>query len=288
MPNVTGEIEDPVRAERERRFRQKQNAVKQLEALEQKPGKLQRPVFFVPGWRDEGNVCWMKPYSKGYTALAEWLPRVVKNPELAEYITFTEEESKSCPSFLDFGEILKGKIWDSVGKQKDFDVVGHSMAGLDTIAAITSPNQPLRRARRLVTVGTPHQGSELGEFGTQFIKAPKHIILQGVNLDPDQLPIQMINHMEVRQELLENVEHLYCLMGTRDMAVMGSGRFNKEGLSPKLYAEKVTTVEIEGARHSSALGITQDVRTILCVATVLLDLELDKPQQNYGYIYKSA
>jgi pimeloyl-ACP methyl ester carboxylesterase len=285
VPTLLKPAVDPVRAERERRRLQRRNALEALMALERAPGMLKRPVFFVPGWRDEGNVCWKQPYAHGDTAMAEWLPRSVKNTGHVTYITFTEQESVRCSSFFDFGNLLRHKIWDTIGKRRAFDIVGHSMGGLDAIAAITHPHEPMRHAHHLITVGTPHQGSELGEIGTKLVRMPKHHQLQGINLDPDQLPIQLLNRPKVRQCLLENITHLHCLLGTRDLAVMRSGRFNPEEIPQSLYEHKVSTTIIEGARHSQALGITQDVRTILKIMQVLLDLPIEAPQRNYGYIH---
>ena len=74
-------------------------------------------------------------------------------------------KSRSCKSFFDFGDILKDKIHKRIGKRKHFDLVGHSMGGLDSVAAITDEEQTLKHVNKLITVATPHQGSELGEIG---------------------------------------------------------------------------------------------------------------------------
>lgn len=75
-------------------------------------------------------------------------------------------------------------------------------------------------------------------------------------------------------------------MGTRDQAVMRGARFNKVGIDQKLYEKRVEILEIDGATHSQKYGITQDPRTILAVLRILLDIELEKPKYNYGYLYK--
>lgn len=267
---------------------QRQNATGKLEKLIENKLELKRPVFFIPGWTDEACVCWSTPYLKRGTCLKEWVRKVVKNPGLVNYVSFTEKESKGCKSFFDFGDILKKRIWKEIGKRAGFDLVGHSMGGLDAIAAITDEENTLRNVDKLITVATPLQGSELGEIGPVFRKYPEHIAAQCVNLDPDQPAIKLINKPDAREKLLNRVNKLYCLMGTRDQAVMRSARFNKEGIDPKFYQKKVELLVIDGATHSRKYGITQDSRSILAILKILCDIELEKPKCNYGYIYKNT
>ncbi len=265
---------------------QRKNATDKLDALAKDKLELKRPVFFIPGWTDESCICWITPYLKRDICLKEWVAKVVKNPEMTKYVSFSTKESKSSKSFFDFGDILKEKIWDKIGKKTEFDLVGHSMGGLDAVAAITDEEDTLLNVNKLITVATPHQGSELGEIGPIFRKYSEHIASQCVNLDPDQPAIKLINKPDVREKLLNRVKNLYCLMGTRDQAVMRSARFNKEGIDSKLYEKKVEILVIDGATHSQKYGITQDPRTILAILKILLDIELEKPKYNYGYLYK--
>jgi len=267
---------------------QRQNAVGKLEELVENKLELKRPVFFIPGWTDESCVCWMTPYLKRGTCIKEWAPKVIKNFDLVNYVSFSTKESEGCKSFFDFGDILKEKIWERIGKKADFDLVGHSMGGLDAVAAITDEEDTLLNVNKLITVATPHRGSELGEIGPVFRKYPEHIASQCVNLDPDQPAIKVINKPDAREKLLTRVEKLYCLMGTRDQAVMRSARFNKAGIDPKLYEKKVEVLVMDGATHSQKYGITQDPRTILAVLRILFDIELEKPKYNYGYLYKKS
>jgi hypothetical protein len=276
----------PVQEMREQRRKQRVRAKKKLENLVRDKINLKRPVFFVPGWTDEDNTCWKTAYRKGYVPIKDWISKIAKNSNLAEYITFTEKESEKCKSFFDFADVLKPKIWDKIGKNKKFDIVGHSMGGLDVVAAIIDDDKPLLNVYNLITVATPHQGSELGEIGSIFRKYKPHHALQCINLDPDQLPIKLINKLEARKTLLSRVDKLYCLMGTRDMAVMRSARYNKKSLNPELYKKKVKIVEFGGATHSQKYGITQDPRVILAIVNILLGIELEEPKYNYGYIYK--
>ncbi len=267
---------------------QRQNATDKLEELASNRLELKRPVFFIPGWTDETCVCWKSPYLKRDVCIKDWSKKIIKNPDQINYVTFTVKESQSCKSFFDFGDILKEKIWNTIGKKADFDLVGHSMGGLDAVAAITDEEDTLLNVKKLITVATPHQGSELGEIGPIFRKYPEHIASQCVNLDPDQPAIKLINKPDAREKLLNRVEKLYCLMGTRDQAVMRNARYNKTGVDQKLYEKKVEILEIDGATHSQKYGITQDPRTILALLKILLDIEIEKPKYNYGYLYKKS
>lgn len=278
----------PVQEMQEERRKQRENALKKLEELAESKIELKRPVFFVPGWTDEDCVCWKAPYQKGYASIKEWISRIAKNYEVSEYVTFTEKESEKCKSFFDLGDILKEKIWGKIGKNKEFDVAGHSMGGLDAVTAIIDSEEPLLNVNKLITVATPHQGSELGEIGPIFRKYKPHHASQCINLDPDQLPIKFINKLENRKTLLSRVNKLYCLMGTRDQAVMRSARYNKKDLDSELYKKKVEIIEFGGATHSQKYGITQDPRVILGIINILLDIELERPKYNYGYIFKKS
>jgi hypothetical protein len=139
-------------------------ARRRLEKLKEEKISLQRDVFFVPGWSDEKARCWSKCYRNGYTIMEDQIKLVTKNPEKAHFITFSEDESKKCESFLDFAKVLKKRIDNEVGLNTPIDLVGHSMGGLDIIAAITQGPNPLSNVKRCITVATPHRGSDLGEF----------------------------------------------------------------------------------------------------------------------------
>lgn len=275
---------------REEIRKQKRDAVKKLEELAEDKIKLKRPVFFVPGWTDEDNTCWKTPYLKSYTPIKEWISRMAKNSNLAEYITFTEKQSEKCKSFFDFADILKDKIWSKIGKRRKFDIVGHSMGGLDAVAAILDESEPLLNVNNLISVATPHKGSQFGELNALVNKIIRkdeyHHIVQAINLDPDQPFIKSIDKSEARETILKRVKKLYCFFGTRDTVVWKIGKYNKEDLDPEFYKKKVEIVEFYGASHSGKDGITQDPRDMLAIIHVLLDIELEKPNYNYGYIFK--
>ena len=77
-------------------------------------------------------------------------------------------------------------------------------------------------------------------------------------------------------------------MGTRDMAVMKSARFNKKKIDKDLYAEKVEILEFGGARHTGKSGITHDARVILAIISILIGIEIPRPKYNYGYLVRNG
>ena len=272
-------------------------ALKRLEELKKEKLSLQHDVFFVPGWTDEDATCWLEPYQTGYTTMNDWIKMVVLNPEKAHFITFSETESKKCESFLDFAEILKKHIDDTIGLSTPIDLVGHSMGGLDIVAAITQEPNPLLNVKTCITVATPHLGSDLG--GLQFAlnnvieRVPDYQAIQGKNLDPQEEPIIILNKLETRKTLLNRIEKLYTFTGTRDTATFGVARLCENDLDSTLYKEKVVDFHpIDGACHSSECclyvqGITQDCRTIVNILDILSGKELDIQQGNYGYIFRA-
>jgi hypothetical protein len=119
---TTGPVQDMIK----QREAQRQCAIDTLNGWKQNKFSLKRPVFLVPGWTDEGCACWISSNKKyNNKSIKDWLIDICLNPTEAHYINF-EQESPTCKSFLDFGEVLKKKIWDLIGKDKEFDIIGHS------------------------------------------------------------------------------------------------------------------------------------------------------------------
>lgn len=279
MP-TTGPVQDMI----EERRKQKQAAFNKLKALFRNKIGLKRPVFFVPGWTDESCANWTYPYRLS-PPIKEWFKKICSNLGLVNFVTFTEQESVNCNSFIDFGLILKNKIESAIGSQNSFDIVGHSMGGLDIRGAIAIHN--LSRAENCITVATPHKGSQLGDIGPIFKQYKPHHKIQCINLDPDHVPIQTINSLQNREKFLRNIKKLYQLVGTRDMVVARNAKIDKEGLGSVLL-DKIITVEIGGVTHSAKGGITRDVRVIIALFNAFMGIEPEKPKYNYGYIFKKA
>lgn len=291
MP-ATDPTEDFIKGREE----QKQVALAQLNIGRRAKITLKRPVFFVPGWTDEMCNCWAKG-EWGRMSIKEWIGNVTQNPDKAYYINFIEETMK-CKSFLDFGEVLKVKIWDIIGKNAEFDIAGHSMGGLDIRAAVAQ-GEPLLNINKCLTVATPHQGDNLGgiDIGIRKFFLLGWIVnkvkpetpyqkMQSEGLDPDYEPIQLINEPNNKIAFLERIGKLYELKGSRDFTVKGSAYLDETGIAPELCKSKIEKVEIPGADHTGKIGITQDPRTILAVLRILCDIDLERSKYNYGHIYK--
>lgn len=286
---------DPFQEMIEEREKQKEEALGILKAYKEDKVTLRRPVFFVPGWTDESCGCWSAAYRKN-TAMKEWIDAICINPYEARYVKF-EEESPSCRSFLDFGEVLKKKIWSDIGKDREFDLVGHSMGGLDIRAALAL-GELLSQNHNCLTVATPHQGDNLGGInvwsrntflGRALIgwilhqDTPYHRE-QSKGLDPDYEPIKIINRTENKLLFLQRVSKLYEFKGTRDFTVKDSAYIDKSDIPLEYRSSKIEDIEIGGADHTGKLGITQDPRTVLSIISILLGRELEKPEYNKGFL----
>ena len=273
-----------VREMKEERKRQKQAALNKLKEFFRNKISLKRPVFFVPGWTDESCANWAQPY-KSFLSIREWIERICNNRELVNFIKFSEKETIGANSFVDLGLLLKNKIESVIGPRNEFDLIGHSMGGLDIRAAIELHG--LKNVVNCITVATPHKGTEFGDIGPRIMKYKPHHKIQCINMDPDHLPIQTINSSGNRKKFLRGVRNFCQFVGTRDMVVARNAKIDTEGLDTSL-CNKVTTVEIGGVTHSAKDGITRDVRTIVALVNILIGIQPEKPKYNYGYILRKA
>ncbi len=283
----------PVQDMNEQREKQRQCALDKLNEWANNKIGLKRPVFFVAGWTDESCAAWMNS-DKINKSIRDWLTEICLNQDQSYYINF-EKESPDCNNFLDFGEVLKKKIWDVLGKNKEFDIVGHSMGGLDIRAAIAL-GEPLLNIRNCLTVSTPHWGDNFGGFNAWlrktlfgskianlFAKETPYQIVQSQQLDPDYESIKTINKLENREAFLERVDKMFQFKGTQDFTVKGSAFIDRTGLSPQL-TDKIENVIIEGADHTGKIGITKDPRTVLAILRILLGIILEQEYENYGIL----
>ncbi|MDD5702634.1 MAG: hypothetical protein PHU23_11370 [Dehalococcoidales bacterium] len=293
--------EGPVQDIQRLRAEQKKKALEEIDQFAGDKITLKRDIFFVPGWTGEEGDCWLKPYPKrlkGHISVKECLEKILNDPRAAirkaHYITFSETESKSAESFMRFGEILKQKIIDEIGKNSEFDIVGHSMGGLDIVAAITQGSDYLKNVKNCITIASPLQGVALAPLLPKLKKLfpllkqfEEHHKDQIKNLSPKREAITLVNTKGNRSALLGRVGKFYQFYGTQDAAVMRSAKLNKYGLGD-LYDEKVQSIEILSASHSGRSGITQDPRTVVNLVKIMLDIEIERPKYNYGYVYKKT
>lgn len=273
---------------------------RKLRVYKDKRIRLKRDVFFIPGWTDQACICWTEPYTESgidrrrgweYT-IKDW-EYIVENPEKMHYLNLVKDDNaiqiirnkkgkirkvkfNSDPTygytnFFQFAELVKSKIRQSGAKE--YDLIGHSMGGLDAISAtVLDPDsdgypevkkfiktKPLKGVGLLITVATPYKGSALADLVKHTkideIFRPKWsdgIRKQCENMAFDSPFIKIINEGKIRKRLLKNARlGVYTFSGGNDRAV-----------SPE-YAR------IEGAEnykpfklvsHSQRMGITQDPR----------------------------
>ena len=266
---------DPVQVFTQAIEKQKSDALVQLKVWTQKPVALKRPVFFVPGWTDEICKGWTIPYTRLNTSMEDWSEKIFSNPGLAYFINFSKEDSLSCDSFLDFSKILRDRVRRLLGANKTFDILGHSMGGLDVRAAIIDDKDPLLGVNNCFLVATPNEGSQWGDIcKAHFIRDPRNLtdaqVSQGVNMDPDHPMIQAINHIELKRQFLKNINKLYTIRGWKDTAVFSSSRFTYPGMEAE-FPGKVTEINYDGTSHTGRNGITQDPRVVADVVRVLTD-----------------
>lgn len=290
----------------------KTEARKELREFGDKKITLEMDIFFVPGWTDEGCVCWTEPcIEPGEDKLAglEYTVRdweyIIENPQRMHYIRLVRKEKsiniirdrkgkikkvefKSDPSynytnFFQFAELIKSKIRETMKKSNaaGIDLVGHSMGGLDIIAAITlEPDddypevkkfirtEPLDNVGLVITAATPYKGTLPSDIVKHSrldeILRPKWS--QGTreqceNMAFDSQFIKIINWREIREKLLEKAKKgVHTFSGTNDAAVKPEYAFidGAENHEP-----------FRLAAHSQRMGITQDPRFHLELFTLL-------------------
>lgn len=268
-----------------------------------KPFKLKRDVFFVHGWSDEANVGWTYPYVETSDedrnpnwkySIKDWIDEKVINKERAHYIKLVKDEQKIkierdkrgkisvdidgdetyyYESFFEFAELLKEKV-ESVRTTDEIDLVGHSMGGLDAVAAIAVDKKQdstkaikrpcLKDVNLLITVATPHQGSPCAKLSDTkldkiLLRKSDYIRKQGRNMDIKSSFMQLINRTDIRNQLLQRISFMHMFGGGSDPVVpRACYKINTIGLKVKNY--KIYPA-IYRATHSQVMGITQRPET---------------------------
>jgi pimeloyl-ACP methyl ester carboxylesterase len=270
----------------ERTVEERTLARKRLRELMDAPVTLARPVYFVPGWRDEMGGCWQR--------MEEWLSEVVTNYRSHVHIVqFDAPGGGSVPpweDFLDFGDDLAGLVGRDVGSSsQQVDLVCHSMGGLDAAAAIAllgarHPEleaKPLRCVHTLITFDTPFlgfaaAGNELFKKFVQIDRKDPWVRLQLAAMEQDSKRIAEL--ALARDEFLGNVQDFWprgadnydgILEVTRDSAAFDDPSEFKAALRDR-YHEYYSWPDTS---HSGlANGVTNDVRAILETVEILAGL----------------
>lgn len=304
------EISKPARVRDE-----KDKARAKLRKFKDNEIRLERDVFFIPGWTDQACICWTEPYTEAgedrspnweYT-IKDW-EYIVENPENMHYLQLVEDnnaievirnkkgkirkvEFESDPTynytnFFQFAELVKSKIREVIKKTgtKEFDLIGHSMGGLDAIAAVAIDpesdkdekdlikefikTKPLEGVGLLITVATPYKGSSPAHLAKHSKldeifrpKWTKGIREQCNNMAFDSEFIKIINQPVVRERLLKKSRiAVHTFSGGNDRAVRPD-HARIEGAENHKPFELVS--------HSQRMGITQDPRLHLKVLELL-------------------
>jgi hypothetical protein len=277
--------------------------------------KLKRDVFLVPGWTDQACLCWTEPYTESgidrtpgweYT-VKDW-GYIFENPEKMHYLQLVEDDNaiqivknkkgktrkvkfESDPTcnytnFFQFAELVKSKIRGIVNKTgiKEFDLIGHSMGGLDVIAAVTIDpgsdkdedglikefikSKPLEGVGLLITVATPYKGSfpahmvkhsKLDEiFRPKWTKGMRE---QCNNMAYDSPFVKIVNSDQIRERLLKAVTiGVHTFASDNDRAVAYKNAQIKGGNNHP---------PVTLAQHSQRMGITQNHTVQLELFTLL-------------------
>ncbi len=300
MSPVIGVSTDPVQEERAKREAEKKQALAELEAWSNQKLTLERPVFFVPGWAGEEGKCWTgyTKVLKSHQSVKFWINRIVCEPsrsQFVHYLNFTRKESLSCPTFLEFAELLKARVYEKVSPSEPLDLIGHSMGGLDIIATLTLGDEPLKNpVVNCVAVGSPLQGIFYGKLIPKLRKLlpglfegkkewQDHHYRQLKNLDHNAEPIHLVNQLNLRRRFLARVERFYPILGTQDAVVGRSARLKTEGLSQE-DKQRIIELTIAGATHNGVLGLTHDPRTVVGLLRLLVGMPLEMLIGNKGFV----
>jgi len=286
---ITRRGEDPIQRMKREKHESIIAAYQELESFRSNKIKLQRPVFFVPGWTGEDSGTWTRRSriytfrtAKYYRPIKAWIADIIQNPASAIYVTFSDQESKVSSDFIELGRYLKMKVVSAVG-ESDVDLVGHSMGGLTIRAACTEPEPQAFRANAVVTIGTSNNGNpEFGLLSFDWVKSlasrfihSAHHRAQLRSMYEKSVAMTRINSPESRGTLLKSVNSFWVLMGMKDLVVRGSPKLSSKDVSESLFDEKVRTLQIIGAEHTGGRSLTQDPRVILPVIKILCGLSLE-------------
>ncbi len=134
---------------------------------------LPRSLFLVGGLSDEVGACFDELAASGRQVFDNWDAYVTRIdfPTSDVFPTGSARAGQPMNTFLDFGDLLREKIGatypDHDSGVGEFDVVAHSMGGLDTVAAMVPldsgkggavPPPKLSRAFNFIACDSPFRG----------------------------------------------------------------------------------------------------------------------------------
>lgn len=229
---------------------------------------LRRPLFLIPGYDDERGGCWIGPNS-----LDEWGRKVFQNWDSARrLITFPFPYERPMDSFLDFGDDVRGIIApnnpDTGGATGEYDLVGHSMGGLDAFAALvddldgTRPQPPpggrLARALNYVTFDAPFGGVPNMPIRRLSAGPSRQLQSDALMKNSSQLSMLAINRSRLAQRAVRATCYgadAAAQVEVEQPDLFGSGNQLADARERLRYRYFV----IPGSSHSGDLGITKSV-----------------------------
>lgn len=264
----------------DRTTEERTRADRELRKLMRNPVTLTRPVYFVPGWRDEQGECWK--------AMATWLPHVITNHRThVFFVTFNDAQGGFVPpweDFLDFADDLADLIHRFTTAGEQVDIVCHSMGGLDTAAAIalldghpTLEGPPLRHAHTVITYDTPFQGfgAADNDIFKAFVSAGRDdpwVLLQLGAMHTNSKRIEEV--WESRDEFLAHVSAFWPrgadnFDGILEVPHESASFGRKSDFSASVRERYRGYFSWPDTSHSGRNGVTHDKRVILEVVQIL-------------------
>jgi hypothetical protein len=245
---------------------------------------LQRTLYLVPGLDDEGANCWL---ANG-AITSSWGPKVFKNWHMATTADLgTPKWSRAtvrvvlfpkaypppvCDSFLDFGdqlrEIIASDYPDRDSPMGEYDLVCHSMGGLDAMAALmdldpSRPPLPQRAANayNFVAMDTPFRG--VPNMTTRRRFSPQHAQKQCDALTPGSPELAWVEQAAERLESRATRITCYGVDSATQVEVTSGNLYHDRARFATARREAdYRFIQIPGSSHSGSLGITTSVITM--------------------------
>ena len=255
-----------------------------LSDLGMHPRLLNRHLFLVPGITDELADCWQWIVQRGRLLIPNWdsYVTVVTFEELG-----TPDADYPAVDFIDFGAYLRDLILQTCGpsgtSSAQYDIVCHSMGGLDGFAAMVPllgrhPSaDELPTARFFITLDTPWRGvlnqdilcSRPAIRDPQWPGRPT----QCGALRPGSAQLTAL--LDARGALTDGVERMICLSADRESPIeveWSSSNMCRDVAPHDLWRQgpSYRANMIPGTCHSGVGGITWSAITIAQVFNSLL------------------
>ena len=270
------------------------NCYDELRSFERAKLTLSKPTFFIPGWTAEDAKTWFEEFSGSeefYKPVEYWLDRIILNRDFAKRITLEKESSESTDIFQ-FGEKLKRRL-DRDAAGSELSLVGHSMGGLVSRAAVYCGEGDPLRVNNFITLGTPNRGAYIAQlfnfkrFTKFFSRVVKSLtpqeVSQAQSMAMNSQDINRINSLDCWKVISERINNFLIFMGMKDLAVQNSPELQLDEALKDALRTKIRTYQTSGAEHTGRHGITQDPRILLPVIKALCGMEL-KDNNNHGFM----